>query len=223
MGVFPGGSALVQIAGVSAAQPNNLTCAATGLLLLNAAYDLRLDTWLEQGILPTPLPAELADLSARELAEPDAGARLRLAVAAVHTQATRRALGPLPWPRHLGTPPWTFARQARVPGVVYRHLPVADNAADFDDVLRLIVAATRCGVPVPLYTGGDLAGGAAQAVPRHLVLALPHPAPDVLRIYEPSSGRIELIAVDDLRARTAPHRALGGWTHLVWVLAPLVR
>ncbi|MFV0252428.1 MAG: hypothetical protein ACK5H2_03730 [Beutenbergiaceae bacterium] len=223
-GIFGAGSGFVRIAGVNAVQPDAISCAATGLLLLNAAYDLRLDTWLEQGVAPDPLPDELAGLSAADVASTDPRRRLALAVAAVHRRATARAIGPFAWPQRLGTPPWTLARLARVPGVIYRHRPVADtDAAQMDEVLGMIVEATTQGIPVPLYSGGDLNGGLANAVPRHMVLALPTDDCTRLRIYEPGHGRIELIEVDQLRHRTAPHRALGGWTHLVWVLVPLVR
>ncbi|MFV0427027.1 MAG: hypothetical protein ACK5KU_08330 [Beutenbergiaceae bacterium] len=224
LGVFPGGSGLAQIGGIPAVQPNNLSCASTGLLLLNAGYDLALDTWLEQGVVPTPLPPELAGLSPVVLSTSEPKQRLAAAVNEVHWQATRRGLGPFPWPRRLGTPPWTVARQARVPGVVYRHQPVDDtNAAGMDRLLEVLRLAAAAGVPVPLYTGGDLDGGITRAVPRHMVLALPHSHRDRLRIYEPGSGRVETMAVEGLRARTRPHRALGGWTHLVWALLPIVR
>lgn len=224
LGVFGRGTGPVQVGGVTVAQPDSVTCAATGLLLLNAACDPGLEGWLARGEVPATLPVELGGLSRDQLAEPDAARRIAIAAAAVHERATRRTLGPFRWPRAIGTPPWGVAREARVPGVVYRHRPVNDrDEALMDEVLTMLVSATTQGIPVPIYSGGDRSGGWDTAMPRHLVLALPTASAERLRIYEPGRGRIETIAPDELRARTAPHRALGGWTHLAWTLIPVVR
>lgn len=224
LGVFGSRVGPVRVGGVTAAQPDGVTCAATGLLLLNAACDAGLAGWLERGEVPAALPPEISGLTALQLAEADPSRRLAAAAAAVHDRATRATLGPFRWPRAYGTPPWGVAREARVPGVVYRHRAVDDrDEAVMDQVLAMLVAATGQGIPVPIYSGGDWSRGWQAAMPRHLVLALPTTDPGRLRIYEPGSGRIEEIAPDDLRARTTPHRALGGWTHLAWTLIPLVQ
>lgn len=224
LGVFPARPGPVRVGGVTVAQPDGVTCAATGLLLLNAACDPRLEDWLATGEVPGTLPPEIAGLAPDQLHETDAARRVAAAAAAVHRRATRATLGPFPWPRAYGTPPWGVAREARVPGVVYRHRAVDDRDERLmDDVLAMLVAASTRGIPVPVYSGGDLTGGWQAAVPRHLVLVLPAPTPDLLRVYEPGGGRVETIAPDELRARTAAHRALGGWTHLAWTLVPLVR
>ncbi len=224
LGVFGRGAGPVRVGGVIAAQPDGVTCAATGLLLLNAACDPALERWLDDGDLPSPLPPELTLLDRASLAEPDPSTRLALAAAAVHERATRSTLGPFRWPRAYGTPPWGVAREARVPGVVYRHRAVDDrDDALMDEVLAMLVAATTQGIPVPVYSGGDWSRGWDTAMPRHLVLVLPTTDPATLRIYEPGSGQIRTIAPDDLRRRTAPHPALGGWTHLAWTLIPVVR
>lgn len=224
LGVFGSRSGPVRVGGVTVAQPDGVTCAATGLLLLNAACDRRLEGWLARGDVPTTLPPELTGLTPAELAESDTARRVALAAAAVHDRATRATLGPFRWPRAYGTAPWGVAREARVPDVIYRHRAVDDRDARLmDEVLAMLVSATTQGIPVPVYSGGDLGGGWQSAVPRHLVLALPTTSADRLRIYEPGSGRIETIAPDELRARTTPHKALGGWTHLAWTLIPVVR
>lgn len=224
LGVFGARTGPVRLGGVTAAQPDGVTCAATGLLLLNAACDPALAAWLERGERPTSLPPELAAMPEVALAEPDPAARIARAAAAAHERATRATLGPFRWPRAYGTPPWGVAREARVPGVVYRHRAVDDrDELLMDEVLTMLVAATSQGIPVPIYSGGDWSRGWQTAMPRHLVLALPTTDRDRLRIYEPGSGRIETIAPDELRARTTPHRALGGWPHLAWTLIPIVR
>lgn len=224
LGILGAGTGPVRLGGVTVAQPDGVTCAATGLLLLNAACDPALAAWLETGESPVARPPELASLTSAELAEPSPARRIALAAAAVHRRATRATLGPFGWPRAYGTPPWGVAREARVPGVRYRHRAVDDRAERLmDEVLAMLVAATTRGIPVPIYSGGDRSGGWQTAMPRHLVLALPTLRPDRLRIYEPGRGRIETIAPHELRARTEPHRALGGWTHLAWTLVPIVR
>ncbi|GAB2616393.1 hypothetical protein [Pseudactinotalea suaedae] len=224
LGVFGRGTGPVRVGGVTVAQPDGVTCAATGLLLLNAACDPTLAAWLESGDRLPVVPPELAALSTSELAEPDPARRVALAAAAVHDRATRATIGPFRWPRRYGTPPWGVAREARVPGVRYRHRAVDDrDERVMDEVLDMLVSATSRGVPVPIYSGGDWSGGWQTAMPRHLVLALPTTRPDQLRIYEPGRGRIETIAPHELRARTTPHRALGDWTHLAWTLIPVVR
>lgn len=224
LGIFGSRTGPVKVGGVTVAQPDGVTCAATGLLLLNAACDPALAAWLDAGDRPVALPPEIAALSESELAEPDPARRIALAAAAVHDRATRATLGPFRWPRRYGTTPWGVAREARVPGVQYRQRAVDDRDERLmDEVLHLLVTATTQCIPVPLYSGGDWSGGWQTAMPRHLVLALPTTRPDQLRIYEPGRGRIETIAPHELRARTTPHRALGGWTHLAWTLIPVVR
>lgn len=224
LAIFGRGTGPVKVGGVTVAQPDGITCAATGLLLLNAACDPALAAWLEAGDRPGALPPEIAALSEAQLAEPDAARRIAVAAAAVHDRATRATLGPFRWPRRYGTTPWGVAREARVPGVRYRHRAVDDqDQRVMDEVLEMLTSATMQGIPVPVYSGGDRAGGWQTAMPRHLVLALPTTRPDQLRIYEPGRGRIETIAPHELRGRAEPHRALGGWTHLAWTLIPIVR
>lgn len=224
LGVFGRGTGPVRVGGVTVAQPDSVTCAATGLLLLNAACDPALEAWLARGEVPASAPPELARLTKEQLGEADPARRIAIGAAAVHDRATRATLGPFRWPRAIGTPPWGVARETRVPGVAYRHRPVNDRDERLmDEVLAMLVSATTRGVPVPIYSGGDWAGGWDTAMPRHLVLALPTSSAEMLRIYEPGRGRIETIAPDELRSRTTPHWALGGWTHLAWVLIPVVR
>lgn len=157
----------------------------------------------------------------------------------VHRRTCERALGPLPWPTRLGTPPWAAARVARYGDVRYTHRVVGGDEPGA--VLRAAVAAARAGVPVPLYTGGDLRGGWQAAVPRHVVLltgvvdgadadaGTPEDAGGLARLYEPSAGTLHTLPVaalvdpaaagaDRRAARTA---ALGGWPHVTWAVLPL--
>ncbi|MFC8597725.1 hypothetical protein [Isoptericola sp. NPDC057191] len=145
----------------------------------------------------------------------------------LHLRATRTAWRLPTWPGALGTPPWGAARVARYGRVRYTHRVVGGRAAR--DVLAAALTAAARGVPVPLYTGGDLARGAATAVPRHVVL-LTAVRDGLATLYEPSSGRLHAVpvralAAPDGRARRGPdgevlRRALGGWPHVVWALLP---
>lgn len=215
--------------GTRVRQGSQTTCGPTALLMLAATGDPALATWLETGELPAgPRPPEVP---ADAVDEPDTAARLRAAQEHLHAAVTHRALGPLPWPRSLGTPPWTAARVARFPGVRYRSVPVNDAARQAAHVLAGVHAATMAGVPVPLYTGGDLRQGLAAAVPRHVVLAVPPPADAphrgrdragarVLHLFDPATGVVGQVRASELLGRTEPHRALGGWTHVCWALLP---
>jgi hypothetical protein len=115
--------------------------------------------------------------------------------------------------------------------VHYRSIALDDASARAEALLGSVHRATLAGVPVPLYTGGDLRRGLATAVPRHVVLAVPPPAAaahrghdaagrPVLHLYDPASARVYPVPVADLLDRTEPHPALGGWTHVVWVVLP---
>lgn len=217
-GVLRWGDAVVR-------QSTERTCGALALLVLAAAGDPVLAAWLMTGrrVGGAP-PPELAHLLPAQLALPTVAERLAAAELAVHTRARRRSLGLLDWPASFGTPPWAAAREARFRGVTYAHAVVHDHdVATTRRMLEAVVAATRLGIPVPLYTGGDLgAGGSpAAAVPRHVVLALPFRGREgQLRILEPSSGGVFAVAPDALLARTRPHAALGGWRHVVWAVLP---
>lgn len=226
--------------GVHVRQSSEVTCGALCLLLLAAAGDPVLAAWLTSGhrIVSTP-PPELARLSRAELEADGVAERVAAAERAVHTRArvagglggpAGSAGSALPWPRALGTPPWGAARVARFRDVTYTHAVAHDHdVAATRTLLAAVKEATRQGIPVPLYTGGDLGGSLVRspvrtvsaAVPRHVVLALPWrtPRPE-LRIYEPGAGRTYGVHPDRLLARVAPSAALGGWSHVVWAVLP---
>ncbi|HLS24460.1 MAG TPA: hypothetical protein VK063_01140 [Beutenbergiaceae bacterium] len=240
----PGTGGTVRFGATAARQHDATTCGAAVGLLVNAAADPALATWLATGQVPPGAPGDLppgapGDLRLRSNAPAGAGSmsvlndanltlqdpaqRLASAQSVLHRRLTRRGLGPFPWPRSLGTPPWTLAHGLRLPQVRYAHRPVDDRDRHLmDRTVQMLLAATAAGIPVPLYTGGNTRRGWATAVPRHVVLALPAPGPD-LRIFEPSTARVYRVEPRELRARTGPHPAFGNWDHLAWVLIPLVR
>nr|BFF18364.1 hypothetical protein GCM10025730_18850 [Promicromonospora thailandica] len=219
---FPRRLNLPSLDGATAAavQIDETTCGAAVLAMLGLAGDPRAALRLASGD-----PA-------------DGFARLQRAV---HAATNRRALGPAGWPRSYGTPPWGAARFASYGGVRYVHRVAGPRA-----VLETAVAAARAGVPVPLYTGGDVTGGWEAAVPRHVVLltlADGAGSGGSAVLYEPSGAGLHTVPVAALldpppvpppgatlspstadrtaaRVRKALTAAFGGWPHVVWALLP---
>lgn len=206
-------------------QVDDRTCGAAVLVLLAAAGDRTLAAWLQTGTRIGPvMPPELRGLSREQLRADTVAERLTLAQHVVFARARRGALAGWGWPAGWGIPPWALARAARYRGVTYTHAVVHDrDVADTRAVLDAVHHATRLGIGVPLYTGGDLGpgGSIAQAMPRHVVLALPYRGrDDHLRIYEPSTGRIFAVVRNELHARMRRKAALGNWSHLTWAVLP---
>ncbi|NLW13948.1 MAG: hypothetical protein GX037_05355 [Trueperella sp.] len=140
---------------------------------------------------------------------------------ALFAELRRGALGPVGWPHRYGTPPWTLAK-AMGP---YLQTPVDTTTERGKAIIQWIYHATGMGMPVPLYTGGDLAGGLKRAVPRHVVLAMPgggltpEGIPE-LAIYNPGTGYVYRVPIFAMAERRKPLSAFGHWTHLVWAVLP---
>ncbi len=207
----------------AAAQVDGTTCGAAVLVLLAAAGDPTLTYWLVTGgSLAGHRPELVADLEDG----PGPAARFGALQESVHRRSTaRELLGLLSWPRSLGTPPWGAARAARFPGVAYRSVPVDDTRPDeVADVLARADRALAHGVPVPLYVGGDLSGGPAAAVPRHVVLLTARTGDDWC-VYDPSTGRLHTVPTGRWAPRdpsaVEPLAAFGGWSHLCWAVLPV--
>lgn len=218
------------LGGALARQTDQTTCGSASLVMLAATGDQVLLDWLETGRLPDgmtreDLPPEVPPAAlGREM---DAAERFSAAQQRVKTATSSRGLGPLPWPRAFGTPPWTAARHARFPGVRYVSQPVDDRGERGEEMVATILNALGAGYPVLLYTGGTLASGAATAAPRHVVLAVPNEervdaeGRPVISIYEPSSGTVVEMPADELRDRESPHPALGNWSNVQWLVRPV--
>lgn len=219
----PGPDGVLRFGRAPAVQTSPTTCGSASLVALAAAGDPVLAAWLVTGSLLGSLH-EVAVVEGAPGAGAGPGARFALAQRAMQRATGRRALGPLPWPSALGTPPWTAARHARYPGYRYVHRAVDDSDDDaMDRLLAWVQGAAARGVPVPLFTGGDLAHGLATAVPRHVVLVVPDRGggSGVLSVYEPATGRVFRVPARDLLARREPHPALGHWVHVVWAILPV--
>ena len=205
-------------------QSDGTTCGSSVLTMLAASGDPTLALWLATGrLLAVGRPVELRNAPSERLAALAHGpAESRFgAVQRVLKQRTNRgALLGLPWPAHLGTPPWGAVRAARFVDVDFTHHMLDDtDRPDLDAVLAAVARSVDHGVPVPLYSGGDSSRGVSAALPRHVVLAVGR-TEDGLALWEPSAGKVERVTNARLLAGTGPVRALGGWSHLVWAVLP---
>jgi len=210
----------------AARQTDQTTCGSAVLTMLAAEGDPLLALWLAVGSTCGGYrPPELdgLDLDTPPGQDPDTGAAARFGAVqqVVKKRSNRGALCGLPWPTALGTPPWGAVAVARFPTVAYRSVLVDDSrTSEISAVLSRAVRALDLGIPVPLYTGGDLGSGLAAALPRHVVL-LTGRVGDRVTVYEPSQGRVHEVAVEALASPEGPMPALGGWSHVDWALLPV--
>ena len=114
----------------------------------------------------------------RSLQSPGAQEWFRAEQGRVH-----RAVNTL-WPRALGTTPAGMARALSEHGTRYRWRPAGGSLSD-------VTVAVGARWPVAMLIGAT--------IPRHWVL-LTESDGAVVRCYEPSSGRLVAVTVDDIRA-----------------------
>lgn len=107
-----------------------------------------------------------------------------------------------PWFRALGTPPWAIARQLGSRRVLTARVRRGRAWA-------ALVRGLRGGATVPVFVGNRWS-------PRHVVLAV-DVDDDVVRCYEPSSGRVVRITREDWVAGSV---RLGGWRQPWFVVPP---
>jgi hypothetical protein len=176
------------------------TCAIVLRVLLDPAYAL----WLTSGDHLEPersgdgLPFEQ---------------RFRSQQQAVHDAVTRRAIGPAPWPKALGSPPWALAaflnRFTGLTGGQFGWVPVDnDNPVQVGRCLAAVLRGVAAGVPVPVYIG--------RHVDRHVVLAI-GARPDAVVVYDPAAGAVAEVPLSDWAAGQV---GIAGWDHLESVVVP---
>ena len=193
--------------------------------MLAAAGDPSLALWLASGrLLGEHAPPEVRALRRiRPGAVPvEPGRRFAALQLLVKQVSNARALGPFPWPHSLGTPPWGAALAARFAGLRFRGEMVddADRARTARQLARA-AGALRAGIPVPLYTGGELGSGLDTAIPRHVVLLAGLSEDGAsFSVYEPGQGALVPISRREILEPSGPRPALGGWSHAAWILLP---
>jgi len=89
------------------------------------------------------------------------------------------------WPRALGTTPAGMVRALSAHGTRYRWRRAGRSLGDVCDALG-------GGWPVPMLIG--------SVIPRHWVLLTEPAGPRALRCYEPSSGSLVTVGIDDIAA-----------------------
>jgi hypothetical protein len=212
----------VTFAGVPARQVDGTTCGPAALSLMLMLGDPFVALWVITGrhvggyVPLEPLVTEVLTREIRTVEE-----RWRSLQREIHREATRWAVGPLPWPKALGTPPWRLDNTIRFAGVRFHGRLVDDrDAVEVGGLIAHASAALADGIPVPLYSGGDSGAGLQAVVPRHVVLLIAREANGFL-VFEPSAGRVVSLSDSALHAAdTAPQAALGNWTRVNWVVLP---
>lgn len=180
------------------------TCGPTCAILLRVLLDPAYALWLTTGDHLEPersgdaLPFEQ---------------RFRSQQQAVHESLTRRAIGPAPWPRALGSPPWALAgflnRFTGLTGGHFGWVPVdGDNPAHLRRCLEAVLRGVSAGLPVPVYVG--------RHVDRHVVLAIGSRAGAVV-VYDPAAGAVLDVPLADWEAGRV---GIAGWDHLESVVVP---
>jgi len=191
-------------AGLRLRQLSDTTCGPTCAIVLRVLLDPAYALWLTTGDHLEPersgdgLPFEQ---------------RFRSQQQAVHDAVTRRALGPAPWPKALGSPPWALAgflnRFTGLTGGHFGWVPVdSDNPVHLGRCLAAVLRGVEAGVPVPVYIG--------RHVDRHVVLAV-GARPDAVVVYDPAAGAIVEVPLSDWAAGQV---GIAGWDHLESVVVP---
>lgn len=180
------------------------TCGPAAVIIMRALVDPAYALWLTTGAHVAPDR------------EPDSlpfEQRFRNQQTRVHAALTRRAVGPVPWPRLLGVPPWSLARFLNrftsLSGARFGWALVdPGDPAAVRGALGAVGRGRGLGLPVPLYLG--------RHTERHVVLGLDLTA-DHLRLYDPAGGQVVDVARTDV---VAGRVGVAGWNHVESVLVP---
>ena len=203
---------------VTATQVNPTTCGAASMAMMLMMGDPLVALWVATGRRSGAyMPPEVLRAEVRTNALHTVADRWDALQLTIHDTVTRRGLGPAPWPRVYGTPPWRVDDETRFAGLRFRGALV-DDARD-DEVAALAAhcrMALADGIPVPLYVSGDSSRGLNSVVPRHVVLLVGVDG-DGFLIYEPSSGAVHRHRFVVGGGKAA---ALGNWNRVAWVVLP---
>lgn len=211
---------------VTATQVDQTTCGAASMAMMLMIGDPFVAAWVAAGrrggwYLPPEALAAVIEADAVGFGLPTIAERWDALQRVMHARVVRGALGPVAWPRALGTPPWRIDNSSRFAGLRFRGMFIDDAR---DDELAAFGAHTRAaladGIPVPLAVGGDSARGWSTVIPRHVVLIVGTDG-DALLVYEPGSGAIHAWVPSSSRVERLP--ALGGWNRACWAVLPRAR
>lgn len=208
---------------VRATQMDGKTCGAAVLAMVLLISDPLVALWLMTGrTLAGHVPQDLARLR-RGLDARTVQARWHALQRGLHREVTSRAYLIAPWPRFLGTPPWRIGATARCAGVRWRGTVVDDtDPGEMSAMATHASAALNDGIPVIMYTGGDLSRGPLKAFPRHVVVMTARRR-DGFVVYEPGSGARHVLRETDLVRDSTPHPALGKWSRINGMVLPSPR
>lgn len=218
------GPGAVAWASVRAVQVDQTTCGAASMAMMLMITDPFVALWVATGayigdyVPPEPLGCEAAQRPIHTVDE-----RWRSLQRHLHAATARHALGPFPWPRSLGTPPWRVDDLTRCAGLRFRGALVDDSdEADLTAMLAHASATLRDGIPVPVFTAGDSSLGLDTAIPRHVVLFVAK-TPAGFLVYEPGSGAVHEVSEALLARHEGRLAALGYWSRLSWFVLPTPR
>ena len=216
------GDGAVTWAGVRARQVDQTTCGAAVMGLMLMTGDPFVALWVATGrslgayVPPEALHAEAEGFETLTIEE-----RWHALQRVLHAQTTASALGPVAWPRSLGTPPWKVDDRTRFAGLRFRGSLVDDSSPTA--LAPLLAHARRAladGIPVPMFTSGDASLGLATVIPRHVVLLVADTG-DGFLVYEPGAGAVLPLPDTDLRPDAGRLPALGNWTRAAWLVLPV--
>ncbi|WP_296667864.1 hypothetical protein [Demequina sp.] len=216
------GAGPVLWAGVRATQVDQTTCGAATMGVMRMAGDPFMALWIATGrslsgyVPPEALHAEAEGFETLTLEE-----RWVALQRVLHAQTTASALGPVAWPRSLGTPPWKVDDRTRFAGLRFRGSLVDDTSHEaLAPALAHARRALADGIPVPLFASGDSSLGLDTVIPRHVVLLVAD-THDGFLVYEPGAGAVLPLRDADLRPDAGRLPALGNWSRASWLVMPV--
>lgn len=209
---------------VRATQMDQRTCGAAVLAMVSLIADPFVALWLMQGrTLADHVPKEIDRIGRAGQPTHTVEERWHALQRATFREVTRRGFIVAPWPQMLGTPPWRMSAVARCAALRWRITLVDDtNPGEMQAMVTHASAALRDGIPVMVYSGGDVRRGISTAVPRHVVL-LTSRVNGGFMVYEPGSGARHVLRDEDLVRGSTPHAALGNWSRINMMVLPSAR
>ena len=212
----------VRWAGVAARQVDGTTCGAAVMGMMLMQGDPFVALWVATGrSLAGIVPAEALHADAEGYAARTVEERWQALQRVLHARTTSSAIGPVAWPRSLGTPPWKVDDATRFAGLRFRGSLVDDSSVDaLAPALAHARRALADGIPVPLYASGDSGLGWATVMPRHVVLLVGDTG-DGFLVYEPSAAAVLPLADADLHPGAGRLPALGHWSRAAWMVLPV--